>query len=116
MKCRDIERAVAFYVGRLGATVNWGWSGSPDGPNPGYRSVTLLGCELHLSSFAGDGAFGTAVYLYVDEIDTLAERLRETVPGAIEYSPVDQAWGQREIYLRDPDNNALRFGAPLAAH
>lgn len=115
LKCRDIERAMAFYVNVLGATENWGWSGSPDGANPGYRSITLMGCEIHLSSFAGDGAFGTAIYLYVDDLDGVAERLREAAPDAIEYGPVDQDWGRREVYVRDPDNNALRFGAPLAA-
>lgn len=115
LQCRDIERAAEFYIGRLGATENWRWRGSRDSANPAYLSVTLLGCELHLSSFAGDGAFGTAVYIYLDEIDAFARKLIDTVPEAVEFGPVDQAWGQREVHLRDSDNNALRFGAPLSA-
>lgn len=114
LKCRDIERTVEFYVGSLGAAENWRWQGSQDSANPAYVSVTLLGCELHLSSFAGDGAFGTAVYIYLDEIDALARRLRDAVPDAVEFGPVDQPWGQREVYVRDPDNNTLRFGVPIA--
>ena len=34
-------------------------------------------------------------------------------PGSpVEEGPVDQTWGMREVYIRDPDGNALRFGTP----
>lgn len=110
LRCRDILRATRFYEETLQATVNWSW-GEGD---PGYRSVTVLGAELHLSSFAGDGAFGTAVYIRLTDVDGLARRLREDAPGCIEHGPEDRPWGQRELYLRDPDNNRLRIGQPVA--
>lgn len=108
-RCRDIERAERFYREVLGASANWAWGEG----NPGYRSVTVFGAELHLSSFAGDGAFGTAVYIRIDDVDAIAARIRSLAPDCIEHGPEDQAWGQRELYLRDPDNNQIRFGAQL---
>jgi hypothetical protein len=30
-------------------------------------------------------------------------------------SPTDQTWGRRELYVRDPDNNCVRFDAAIAA-
>lgn len=112
LKVFDIERAERFYSDVLGATENWSWSHSEEGPNPGYRSLTLEGGEIHLSSFAGDGAFGTAIYIAVDDVDRLAAIITEGAPGCVEFGPVDQEWGQRELYIRDLDNNALRFGSP----
>jgi hypothetical protein len=26
---------------------------------------------------------------------------------------VNQTWGMRELYVRDPDGNSVRFGAPI---
>lgn len=106
LRCRDIDRAERFYREVLGANVSWAWGET----NPGYRSVTVFGAELHLSSFAGDGAFGTAVYIRVDEVDAIAARIGSLAPDCIEHGPADEPWGQRELYLRDPDNNQLRFG------
>lgn len=64
---------------------------------------------LHLSSFSGDGVSGGVANLLVDDVDVLhAELLDKGVqidPG----HPVDQTWGSREMYVRDPDGNTLRF-------
>lgn len=108
-RCRDIRRAERFYREVLGAAVNWAWGEN----NPGYRSITVFGAEVHLSSFAGDGAFGTAAYIRTDDVDAIAARIRSLAPDCIEHGPEDQPWGQRELYLRDPDNNQIRLGASL---
>ncbi len=114
LRCRSIARAERFYVETLGATRNWAWHGGAEGADPGYRSLALHGAEIHLSSFAVDGAFGTAVYLYADALAPILERLRASAPEAIEHGPEDQPWGMREVYLRDPDNNAIRLGERIA--
>ena len=62
--------------------------------------------------------------MYVDDIDRLFHSLIArglTTPGKpdspVEESPVDQTWGMREFYVKDPDGNSLRFGSPMrAAH
>jgi catechol 2,3-dioxygenase-like lactoylglutathione lyase family enzyme len=114
LKCRGIARAERFYTEAFGATRIFAWEGGPEGGDPGYRSLGVLGAEIHLSSFAGDGAFGTAVYLYAELLAPVLDRLRTAAPDAIEYGPVDQPWGMREVHLRDPDNNAIRIGQRLA--
>ncbi len=63
---------------------------------------------LHVSSFPGDGVSGGVVNLPVDDVDSLyAEFVTAGVQIAV--GPVDQTWGTREMYIRDPDNNSLRF-------
>jgi uncharacterized glyoxalase superfamily protein PhnB len=68
---------------------------------------------LHVSSFPGDGVAGAVVVLIVERVDPLHEEL--SARGvAIELAPTDQSWGNREMYLRDPDGNRLRFVQPGA--
>jgi len=43
------------------------------------------------------------------DVDALREEFQKQ--GArIELEPTDQTWGNREMHLRDPDGNSLRFG------
>jgi uncharacterized glyoxalase superfamily protein PhnB len=72
-------------------------------------------------TFSGDSAVGAAVYFYVEDVDALFRRLQAAglnTPGRpdspVEDGPVDQTWGMREFYVRDPDGNVLRFGSPSA--
>ena len=47
-------------------------------------------------------------FLLVDDVDDLFRELSgRGVP--IELSPTDQTWGNREMYVNDPDGNSLRF-------
>jgi len=113
----DMRSAIDFYGSKLGFGKEFHYSAGPDGP--WYAGLSLDGNHIHLSTFAGDGAIGTAVYCYVDDVDALFERFRQAglkVPGRpespVEEGPVDQTWGMREFYVRDPDGNSLRFGSP----
>jgi catechol 2,3-dioxygenase-like lactoylglutathione lyase family enzyme len=66
------------------------------------------GAWLHVSSFAGDGGPGGVVYLLVDDVDALhAELVAREV--AVDLEPTDQTWGNREMYVKDPDGNSIRF-------
>jgi hypothetical protein len=71
-------------------------------------SVVRDGVRLHLSSFPGDGVSGCAVNVYVSDVDGLHQELigRDV---RIDSGPVDQDWGTREMYVKDPDRNSLRF-------
>jgi uncharacterized glyoxalase superfamily protein PhnB len=49
-----------------------------------------------------------SVAFAVDDVEALhAEFLHNGV--AIHMPPTDQTWGNREMYVRDPDNNKLAF-------
>jgi catechol 2,3-dioxygenase-like lactoylglutathione lyase family enzyme len=66
------------------------------------------GVILHLSSFPGDGVAGGVVNFIADDVDELhAEFVRKGVP--VELPPTDQSWGNREMYVQDPDGNSIRF-------
>ncbi len=57
--------------------------------------------RLFLSEHTGDARPGTLVYMFVDDVDAIAQEFGvevETAPWA------------REIELRDPDGNRLRIG------
>ena len=57
--------------------------------------------------FRDDGVAGSLVYLVVDDVDGLhRELLGRDVP--IDLSPTDQSWGNREMYVRDSDQNESR--------
>ena len=118
LKVGDDKVAADFYCARLGFVLDFRYAGGPDGPV--YLGLSLDGQQLHLSTFGGDGVAGTAVYFYVDDVDVLFQRFRDaglTTPGnaasPVDEGPVDQTWGMREVYVRDPDGNTLRFGSPI---
>ena len=118
LRVSDMTSSLEFYS-RLGFTTVFRYAAGPNGP--WYAEVSLDGASLHLSTFGGDSARGAAVYFYVPDVDALFQRFIDRglkTPGKpdspVEDGPIDQSWGMREFYVRDPDANALRFGSPLA--
>lgn len=118
LKCSDFNASLAFYTGILGFEVLFVYA--TEDQKFHYGSVTLREQELHLSTFGGDGVFGTDVYIRVDEVDDLFRNFvqRGLVTTGYEHSPVhrgpvDQTWNMREFYVDDPDGNTIRFGAPI---
>ena len=104
----SIEAAEAFYCGSLGFRKEFAYRIDDAKPDPCYMGLTRDEVWLHLSSFSGDGVSGVAVYIAVGDVDALHEELlRKKV--RIDTGPVDQTWGNREMYVRDPDGNSLRF-------
>lgn len=89
-RCRDTSRAERFYRDVLGATADWA-CGEDD---RGYRSIRVVGAGVPFSSFAGDGAFGTAVHTRLGDVDAIAARIRPLAPDGIEHAPEDQPSGR----------------------
>lgn len=108
----NAEAAEAFYCERLGFQLDFCAPASESQRDPCYMGVSRDGAALHLSSHAGDGVAGGVALLMCDDVDALhAEFVAHGV--AIAVGPVDQTWGMRELYVRDPDGNSIRFAAPL---
>lgn len=99
--------AEEFYCNRLGFRREFSYRpfGSVD---PCYMGLARDDARLHVSSFSGDGVSGGVVYLLVDDVDALhAELVAKDV--TIDTGPIDQTWGSREMYVKDPDRNSIRF-------
>jgi len=78
------------------------------GVDPCYMGLTRDNVEVHVSSFSGDGVAGGVVFVGVEDVDALHEELKAT-GVTIDLKPTDQSWGNREMYIVDPDGNSIRF-------
>ncbi|MEN3333751.1 MAG: hypothetical protein V7641_3116 [Blastocatellia bacterium] len=102
--------AEEFYCNRLGFRQEFAYRPF-GGLDPCYMAVARDDARFHLSSFSGDGVSGVVVYLLVDDLDGLHEELlRKQV--RIDTGPIDQDWGNREMYVKDADGNSIRFYSP----
>ncbi len=100
----DLDASVAFYR-RLGLEVV-----------SDYGAYRILadgrGWHLHLNRIEGwpprveDNPLG--LYLYVDDVDAVAERVRELIiePG----TPHRKPWGTYEFAVSDPSGTLVRIG------
>ena len=101
--------AEEFYCRQLGFRLEFANRPNAGDADPCYMGLIRDGVPIHVSSFSGDGVAGQPANIYVDDLDALhAELIAAGVridPG----HPVTQTWGTREMYVRDPDGNCLRF-------
>ena len=109
----DSEAAEEYYSGSLGFERRSCYRPHEDRLDPCYLTMYRDGAWLHLSSFRDDSVVGAAVYLLVEDVDRIYEELKaKGVDAALE--PTDQSWGNREMYVRDPDGNSIRFVEELS--
>jgi predicted enzyme related to lactoylglutathione lyase len=96
-------RAAAAWYERLGFTVTGEHRFGPGFPL--YLFLRRGTDALHLSEHEGDARPGTLAYLFVDDVDPIADEFGVEV--------IEQPWA-REVHLTDPDGNRLRVGALTA--
>ncbi|HKO62802.1 MAG TPA: VOC family protein [Pyrinomonadaceae bacterium] len=102
------QAAEAFYCRLLGFQKEFAYLLDESKSDPCYMGLRREKAWIHLSSFSGDGVAGGVVFLLVDDVDALyREFINKGV--AIDLRPTDQTWGNREMYIRDPDGNSIRF-------
>jgi catechol 2,3-dioxygenase-like lactoylglutathione lyase family enzyme len=115
VRCRSMRAALAFYTGVLDFERV---DGDDTLDDPCFSVLARDGDRLFLSSHRGDGAFGQAVVVTTDDVDSLFRKFRgrglatpgdPDAPRAVHEGPIDQSWGTREFYVDDPDGNTLRF-------
>jgi catechol 2,3-dioxygenase-like lactoylglutathione lyase family enzyme len=103
----DMAKSTAFYQ-RLGFSLVSDWDQ--------YRILADgRGWHLHLNRVEGwpatveDNPLG--IYLYVDDVDAVADRVRELViePG----TPNRKPWGTYEFAVSDPNGTLVRIGRIL---
>jgi len=99
IEVEDAARARCFYqdVLGLGLLMDHGWIRT-------YGSSEQMRVQV---SFASEGGSGTRVpdlsieVNEVEEVDDAVRRMKDA-GFPIEYGPVDEPWGVRRFYVRDP--------------
>jgi catechol 2,3-dioxygenase-like lactoylglutathione lyase family enzyme len=99
--------AEIFYCNLLGFEKKFTYQPFGD-TGPCYFGLIRDGVRIHLSSFPGDGKAGNAIVLIVDNVDKLYEEFISR-GVQIDLVPTNQTWGNREMYIKDEDNNSIRF-------
>lgn len=105
----DYSRSRRFYTDELRFKVDWEWRDAPG--LPVIAQVSRDGMLLYLSEGEGDSRAGNLVYLYVADVAQWYEEFR-TRGVPIERELFDQAWGNREFRVKDPDGNILCICTP----
>jgi len=115
IRCRNMRASVAFYTGVLDFEHTDGHDSLDD---PTFTVLARDGDFIFLSSHGGDGEFGQAIAVLVDDVNGLFRKFRARglktpgnpdAPQMVHEGPIDQTWGTREFYVDDPDGNTLRF-------
>jgi catechol 2,3-dioxygenase-like lactoylglutathione lyase family enzyme len=96
LEVEDAARARRFYQDVLGLDLlmDHGWIRT-------YGSGEKMRVQV---SFASEGGSGTPVpdlSIEVDEVDDALKRMQDA-GFPIEYGPVDEPWGVRRFFVRDP--------------
>lgn len=93
---KETAQAQAFYGDILGMdlVMDMGWIST-------FASAANAAPQI---SFATEGGSGTPVPDLSIEVDNLAEVHQRVVAAGltIEYGPIDEPWGVRRFYVRDP--------------
>ena len=107
LRVSSSRRAEEFYCRCLGLHRAFAYRPHAEKPDPCFLGLVRDGVKLHVSSFSGDGVSGAFAVFVVEEMEALqTEFVRKGV--AISLDPTDQTWGNREMYLEDPDGDKLR--------
>ncbi len=105
LRVKDVAASVAYYVGKLGFKVDWGF---PDPQKAFFACISRGKTKLFLSS--GDqGHPGSWVWIDGNDVERLHEEFKAS--GAkIRNPPTNYSWAL-EMQVEDPDGNVLRFGS-----
>jgi catechol 2,3-dioxygenase-like lactoylglutathione lyase family enzyme len=109
----DMRASLDFYLGLLGFTQTGYF---PIASAPVRTEIRRDGVAIVLFSEGRhievqSPALSGALYLFPDNVETLADELRNKVPFA--WGPEEMEYGVREFAIRDPNGYTLIFGQPV---
>jgi catechol 2,3-dioxygenase-like lactoylglutathione lyase family enzyme len=99
LRVADAEVSARWYT-RMGFETEWTHRFA-DGL-PLFVAIQRDGARIFLSEHTGDARPDTLLYVFVDDVDEIAGEFGKAVETA--------EYGMREVELKDPDGNRLRFG------
>ena len=100
--------AEEFYCKRLRFRPEFAYRVDETKADPCYMGSVRDDAWLHVSSLSGGGVSGGVVRFELDDVDGLRAELVEK-GVRIDTGPMDQTWGNREMYVNDADGNSIRF-------
>ncbi|MBB5397467.1 VOC family protein [Mucilaginibacter sp. AK015] len=110
-KCTSMQAAIDFYTGVLNFKLKY-----PQASADGVVDIIADGAELQLTVYESPTLFKSVANVWVNDVDSLFNLYvsrglditgKENSP--VHQGPVDQTWGNRELYVTDADGNTLRF-------
>jgi len=92
----DTGAARRFYQDVLGLDLlmDLGWIAT-------YGAERSMGIQLSIATEGGSGTPVPDLSIEVDDLDAVLARMRAAA-FEVEYGPVDEPWGVRRFYVRDP--------------
>jgi len=104
---RDIGAAKSFYEDVLGLEVlmDHGWIVT-------YGSSEKSGVQVSFATQGGNGTPTPDLSIEVDDVEVAYERMM-LAGFPIEYGPVDEPWGVRRFFVRDPFGKLINILAHL---
>ncbi|MCB2092815.1 MAG: VOC family protein [Rhodobacteraceae bacterium] len=73
-----------------------------------FGSATQASVQISAASEGGSGTAVPAVSIEVDDLDAVLDRAHQ-LAAPVEYGPVDEPWGVRRFYLRDPAGSLVNI-------
>lgn len=92
----DLDLSRVFYQEILGLSLlmDHGWMIT-------YGTQTEMTVQVSFATEGGSGAPVPDLSIEVDDVDTAFEEMK-AAGFSIEYGPVNEPWGVRRFYVRDP--------------
>jgi catechol 2,3-dioxygenase-like lactoylglutathione lyase family enzyme len=108
LRITNYERSKAYYVGTLGFTVEWEHRFEPNFPV--FMSISRDGMKMNLTEHRGDCQVGGLVHFVIPDVDAWHAEFQTR--GAIVAEAPNDDLGFRNMTIKDPDGNQLRFMEP----
>jgi len=103
----DVDRAVAFYCETFGFETAFSFD---DEGTTTFAFLELDPLGIGIARRSGPEDPDVALWIYSDDVDGAAERLRAAGAEQI-LAPTDQSWGERMCTFRDADGHLIHIGA-----
>lgn len=109
IRAESVEKTRRFYAELLGleTVMDHGWIAT-------LASDESMIAQIGIASEGGSETPVPAVSIEVDDLDEALRRAR-LLDADIPYGPVDEPWGVRRFYVRDPDGTLLNILTHKAA-
>lgn len=104
----DVERALPFYEGTFGFRATFRFHDEEERTVFAFLALGTHG--IGLAAAPADGPAEVALWLYADDVDDAAERLRRAAAEEVS-APTDQEWGERTCTFRAPDGLLFHIGS-----